>query len=135
MLTGDYDQAVVSYREGLDHLRRPDMHADVPPLGDSARDIFKALQLNLSHAQLKREDFQAAARAADAALTVDPQNVKALFRRGMAMGRLGMFHEALWDLTRARRQEPNDRLILRTLHMTVRVRLRVRVSSSSERCT
>eukprot|EP00931_Biecheleriopsis_adriatica_P052667 TRINITY_DN30686_c0_g1_i1.p1 TRINITY_DN30686_c0_g1~~TRINITY_DN30686_c0_g1_i1.p1 ORF type:complete len:1252 (+),score=338.37 TRINITY_DN30686_c0_g1_i1:38-3757(+) len=61
-------------------------------------DLQQALRLNLSLARFKADDYQAAAEAATAVLEKNPLHGKALYRRGLAMLKLGQREEAAKDL-------------------------------------
>jgi Flp pilus assembly protein TadD len=59
-----------------------------------------SLQLNLAMAEIKLENWTSAKKAATAAVAIEPTNVKALFRRGMALARSGSLEEATADLSK-----------------------------------
>lgn len=56
--------------------------------------------MNLAMAEIKLENWASAKKAAAAAVAIEPTNVKALFRRGMALARSGSFEEATVDLNK-----------------------------------
>jgi tetratricopeptide (TPR) repeat protein len=60
-------------------------------------------------AYLKLTDYPGAAERAGLALTKDPSNVKALYRRGVARNHLGLNEEALDDLNEALRLDPENK--------------------------
>jgi tetratricopeptide (TPR) repeat protein len=64
------------------------------------KDIRLSLLLNLSLTSLKRNQTSHALKYSNDALKVDPKNVKALFRRGQALSRLGNLEGARKDLQR-----------------------------------
>lgn len=85
---GDARQALDRYREGLELVQL--FNGKVPArthnkeLRHRADMIFLALHLNASQTCLKLRDWAGAADHADRVLCIDPQNVKALYRRAVA---------------------------------------------------
>lgn len=71
------------------------------------------------------KDYPVACEAATAALEKgDPQNVKALFRRGLARNHLGLPDEAIVDLSRALEVDPTNKPVkVSTMHSCVSVLL------------
>lgn len=67
--------------------------------------------LNQAVVQLRLKDFTSVVYACDSALAIDPDNTKALYRRGMAQNELRNYEQALDDLKRALKRIPDDRLI------------------------
>jgi Flp pilus assembly protein TadD len=60
-------------------------------------------------ASINLKDFPTACEAATAALEKDSQNVKALYRRGLARNHLGLPEEATRDLTTALELDPTNK--------------------------
>ncbi|XP_055595292.1 peptidyl-prolyl cis-trans isomerase D-like [Uranotaenia lowii] len=67
--------------------------------------------LNQAAVFLKLNDSTAVLFACNAALALDPDNVKALFRRGQAHNRLQNYELAIDDLRRVQAKAPTDRLV------------------------
>ncbi len=67
------------------------------------------MYLNLALIKLKSQRYKAAENDCIEALDIDPKNVKALFRRGVARIGLLMWAEAEADLKRARTLDPSIR--------------------------
>jgi peptidylprolyl isomerase len=96
---GSYSDAIRSYMDAAE------MVEDV----DAAVELWVTCQLNASMAYLKLTDYPGAAERAGLALTKDPSNVKALYRRGVARNHLGLNEEALDDLNEALRLDPENK--------------------------
>lgn len=71
-----------------------------------------ANSLNLAAALLKEADFENVVFACNTALTIDPTNAKALYRRGQAHNALKNYELAIADLRQALEQIPNDKLVM-----------------------
>lgn len=70
-----------------------------------------ANSLNLAAALLRQEDFENVVFACNSALAIDPNNPKALFRRGQAHNALKNYELAITDLKQALEQIPTDKLV------------------------
>uniref|UniRef100_A0A182YQE0 Uncharacterized protein n=1 Tax=Anopheles stephensi TaxID=30069 RepID=A0A182YQE0_ANOST len=83
--------------------------------GSGRRAVLTEFQLlnclNQAVVQLRLKDFTSVVYACDSALAIDPDNTKALYRRGMAQNELRNYEQALEDLRRALKRIPDDRLI------------------------
>ncbi|XP_078054644.1 peptidyl-prolyl cis-trans isomerase FKBP8 [Mustelus asterias] len=75
---------------------------------------------NLAAAQLKLEHFEAALKSSDAALQHQPNNVKALFRKGKVLALQGEYAEAIPVLRKASRLEPLNKAIQAELTQLLR---------------
>jgi C4-type Zn-finger protein len=81
------------------------------------RDKIKlSCALNAALCHLKLEAFNKAAKVATTALSVDPDNVKGLFRRGTAYFKVGKFSDAKADLLKAAELDPSNKEVLKMLH-------------------
>ncbi|KAL1704637.1 hypothetical protein EV121DRAFT_291204 [Schizophyllum commune] len=89
--SGDYVAAVGHYTEAI--------------LADKHDPTFF---LNRAAAYLKLGKLEDAERDCTSTLAIDPQNVKALFRRGQARQGTGKLEEAIQDLKAALKREPNN---------------------------
>lgn len=67
--------------------------------------------LNLAAALLKLEDYENVLFACNSALALDPNNAKALFRRGQAHNRVKNYELAISDLSQVLQQLPGDKLV------------------------
>jgi tetratricopeptide (TPR) repeat protein len=79
------------------------------------KELQVALGLNLAACQLKLGQADHASSNCSRILELDPGNVKALYRRGMARMRLGDLDEAEEDLRQAGRREPGNTAVQRRL--------------------
>ncbi|CAE7362157.1 cyp41 [Symbiodinium microadriaticum] len=95
----DYSEAIRLYEDG----------AEMVDEVDSATELWVTCQLNAAMAYLKLADYPGAAERAGLALSKDPSNVKALYRRGVARNHLGLNEEALVDLEEALRIDPENK--------------------------
>lgn len=76
-------------------------------------DQFHLLNLlNYAATELKLGNYENVCTACNAALTIDPQNWKGLYRRGQAHGELKNYELCLEDLKRAHHLVPENKKIL-----------------------
>ncbi|ELU06040.1 hypothetical protein CAPTEDRAFT_168280 [Capitella teleta] len=66
---------------------------------------------NMTAAQLKVEAFDAAIKSADEVLRIQPENVKALFRKGKCLAAKGEVTSAISCLKKALKLEPDSKII------------------------
>eukprot|EP00039_Didymoeca_costata_P005647 m.83335 g.83335 ORF g.83335 m.83335 type:complete len:250 (-) comp12916_c0_seq3:302-1051(-) len=115
---GEKYKLALSYLESLETIHeldeRDDDYMDSLILEASTQSI--PLLLNLAACQLKDGQFQGAIDASTMVLKKEPNNIKALFRRGKAHLLIRRnTEEALADLKRANELSPNDKNIKRAL--------------------
>lgn len=67
--------------------------------------------LNQAAVRLRLKEFANVVHACNAALAIDPENTKALYRRGLAQNEMRNYERALDDLGRALQRLPEDKLI------------------------
>ena len=108
-----WSEAVRSYEEALSAIE--------VELGFMAADCREAKEnripcfTNMAECFLRMKDFHAARECCSKALDIDPQCIKALFRRGAACARDGMFAEARRDLDAANELSPGNKTITKEL--------------------
>lgn len=106
--------AVTSYDDAIRHLDSAGAGTS-DPMSDEQAQLYKTLKvschLNASMAEVKLGSYVSAEEHATKALEEDPENAKALYRRGVARRHLGTLDEARQDLLRAAKLVPADRLI------------------------
>nr|XP_040220793.2 peptidyl-prolyl cis-trans isomerase D [Anopheles coluzzii] len=85
------------------------------PRRDGTRTLLADFQLlnclNQAAVRLRLKDYPSVVGACNAALAIDPDNTKALYRRGIAQNEQRNYEQALEDLGRALKRIPDDRLI------------------------
>ena len=105
----EYSLAVHSYSRALKYL------------GSSTSPAVVELKVkcwnNISASHLRVQEYTSAKKACDSVLKVDPNNVKALFRKGKVLIAENEFEEALELLKKANSLDPENRLIRRELQV------------------
>lgn len=106
--TGEYGQAILLYSLALDKA------AELPDQDNKlfARDIVYS---NRSACFLKLGQHEKAEEDARRALELNPNNLKAVFRRGLALHAMGRYFDALPVLAEAHKLEPNNKQIKQAL--------------------
>lgn len=87
---------------------------------EKRKKLLTTSHLNLAMTHLKRNDFTAARKAADEALTSDSKNVKALYRRGMANIGLKDLEDAKVDFKQVIKIEPDNKAAKQQLAVCVK---------------
>lgn len=117
LATSDKEKGGVAFKEG-NFGKAADLYlqaADIIDEVESARDLWVTCQLNASQSYLNLKDFPSAAEKATLALSKDPNNLKALYRRGLARNHLGLAEEALSDLNHALAIDPENKPVKVTI--------------------
>lgn len=96
-----------------------------------AMGLKRPVLLNIAACQLRQQDYHGAVATCGEVLQEDPQNAKALFRRGKARRTLGQSEAALRDLEAARAAAPGDAAVAKEL-ATVRRDLQQERTASSQ---
>jgi peptidylprolyl isomerase len=94
----NYEVAILAYDEAI-------------KLSDGcaiANEVWLTCKSNAAQAYLNLENYEAAVAYLSSVLKKDKQNIKALYRRGLARNRLGESEKALKDLTLASNLDPNN---------------------------
>lgn len=107
--TGEYGQAILLYSLALD--KAEELPADAPS-SVFPRDVIYS---NRAACFLKLGQHEKAEEDARKALEINPENVKANFRQGLALHAMGQYRAALPILTRAHKIEPNNKQIKQAL--------------------
>lgn len=113
---GDYSNAAHCYRRALDFLDDMGLNlaespADLQLLLDTRLKVYN----NLTATQMKMEAYEAALKSVDFVLKVQPNNVKALYRKGKILACQGNVSEAVSVLKRALKLEPETKIIQQEL--------------------
>ncbi|XP_056636515.1 FK506-binding protein 59 [Diorhabda sublineata] len=101
---GKYDLAIKLYKRIQSYLEN-ETDTDAKEERDA---LLLASHLNVALCQLKLKEYFDARSAATSALKIDPNNEKALFRRGQALLQLGEPELANKDFTRCLEIDPNN---------------------------
>jgi len=104
-----YEEAVENYNESLSYLENTDHWFE--DMLEQKRTVEKSCYLNLAQSYLYLKDYHSCEGVASSALAIDPDNVKALFRRGQALLELQEFSQAKLDLVAASKLSPSDKQI------------------------
>lgn len=128
----EYATAIQCYSAAVDYLDDA-----TEEYGEEVRDEVKPLLVerlkalnNMGAAQIKVGAYEVALKSLEAVLRCQPNNVKALFRKGKALGLQGKFKDAVTILKTALELEPESRLIHQEL---ARVREKAREEAESEK--
>jgi peptidylprolyl isomerase len=99
----DFVSALEQYEEAaelVDVNEEPDVKA-----------LYITCKLNSSQACIGLQDYASALKQATDALKKDPNNVKGLYRRGVARNHLGLSEEACEDLMKALEIDPDNKAV------------------------
>ncbi len=98
---GDFNEAISAYNRAVEFCED----------FDDAGDIWQACKLNLAQAYINTKKYANAADAAGAVIAKDDTSVKALFRRAVARTHCSMPEEALEDLNKALKIDPENKSV------------------------
>ncbi|XP_058466632.1 peptidyl-prolyl cis-trans isomerase FKBP8 isoform X2 [Malaya genurostris] len=117
----EYNLAIQSYRRALEYLdeseggiTKPTVSGDVEPSNAELQDLLEdrmKVYNNLALAQLKIAAFDAALKSVEHVLQCQPNNAKALFRKGKILDAKGETKEAIAFLQKAATIDEDDKLI------------------------
>ncbi|XP_050047084.1 peptidyl-prolyl cis-trans isomerase FKBP8-like [Dermacentor andersoni] len=113
---GDYSNAAHCYRRALDFLDDMGLNlsespADLQLLLDTRLKVYN----NLTATQMKMEAYEAALKSVDFVLKVQPNNFKALYRKGKILAGQGNVSEAVSTFKKALKLEPDNKVIQQEL--------------------
>ena len=97
-----FAEAIKAYEEAAEAVGDEELNED-------AKALWITCKLNAAQAAISNTDYPRAMKFAADALGKSPKNVKGLYRRGLARGRLGMSEEALQDLKAALEVDPDNK--------------------------
>eukprot|EP01053_Blabericola_migrator_P001129 Blabericola_migrator_1__1128@NODE_128_length_13299_cov_164_804867_g113_i0_p10_GENE_NODE_128_length_13299_cov_164_804867_g113_i0NODE_128_length_13299_cov_164_804867_g113_i0_p10_ORF_typecomplete_len284_score81_27FKBP_C/PF00254_28/5_5e31TPR_9/PF13371_6/1_1e03TPR_9/PF13371_6/2e07TPR_2/PF07719_17/0_27TPR_2/PF07719_17/3_6e03TPR_2/PF07719_17/0_00033TPR_16/PF13432_6/0_24TPR_16/PF13432_6/0_00046ANAPC3/PF12895_7/1_2e02ANAPC3/PF12895_7/5_4ANAPC3/PF12895_7/0_0014TPR_11/PF13414_6/0_2TPR_11/PF13414_6/5e02TPR_ len=103
---GQYAEAIRHYNVGKDMLQGCEEWVETQAA--AAKPLKRAIHLNLAQCHLKVESWLECVIEASAVLATEPENIKALFRRGVARTHLGEYEVALDDLLKAAHADPKN---------------------------
>ncbi|XP_067275046.1 FKBP prolyl isomerase 16 [Pseudorasbora parva] len=108
----EYSMAAQAYCMALDVLTTHDGQSCVTEEEEEEVNDYRVKCLNnLAAAQLKLGQFDEALHTSRDVLFLDPQNVKALFRKGKLLSEKGEYEEAMETLKKALKLEPSTKAI------------------------
>ena len=110
---GEFEEAVKHYNKGLLSLRML-FEMDKDPIITSHEQAIKLIKeveiltcVNLAHVYIKLEQYHYAIKYASQALEKEPENTKALFRKGVAYTKIGELERARECLNEVVRIDPS----------------------------
>lgn len=116
---GDYKRAIEHYNKALFSIRLLIEDRNLNIGEDYVQKVIKEVEIptssNLTLCYLKEGDYQSVIKYANKLLSTEEDNVKILYRRGMAYTHLNEFEKAKEDLMRANKLEPNNKTVLEGL--------------------
>jgi len=99
----EYEVSIFHYERALEHLLHPSIVST-----KQAHEIYVLVRSNMAAAYLKLEEYQKAREQCNFALATDAGCAKALFRRAEAWRAESQFSNAIEDLEKALRLQPNN---------------------------
>lgn len=109
---GEYGQAILLYSLALDKA------AELPDAAEKGKKQLFRRDLTLSNRAacfLKLGQHEKALADTEQAQKIEPTNIKAIFRRGLALHAMGRYEEALPILAEAHKMEPQNKQIKQAL--------------------
>jgi len=106
---GNYRHAAARYAKALTHCAK---FYDLSPQEEQeVKDVKLSLYLNMAFSYIKLEKFDNAFASCNDALSIDPKNVKALYRRATVQYEKRKFDDAITDLKEAEKLAPEDKAV------------------------
>jgi len=114
---GNIEFAIRRFNRAADFVRRVDQSGNFPPksVRDRGHTVLCQCELNLAACRLKISEHDKVVEHCTSALSLDPHNVKGLFRRSQALAKLGRYQEAKKDAVEARGLEPKNKAVIAQL--------------------
>ncbi len=110
---GEVQSAAVCYSSALKYL----IPVGIEKADGEAVSLRIALLLNLAACHLKFEQNNHVVSNCTKVLELDPDNLKAIYRRGVALTRMNHLEKAKEEFARAKELEPSNRAVLEQLRM------------------
>lgn len=107
----DYVFAINSYDIALKIVNSSSKVEFTPEEEEALLDVKMKCLNNLAAAQLKLDHFEAALKSCSMVLEQQPENIKALFRKGKVLVQQGEYSEAIAILRKALKLEPTNKTI------------------------
>ncbi|KAL3680264.1 hypothetical protein R1sor_023220 [Riccia sorocarpa] len=112
-----FEEAVQQYEMALAYMGDDFMFQLFGKYKDMADAVKTPCHLNMAASMLKLERYEEAIGHCTIVLGEDPNNTKALFRRGKARAALGQTDAAKEDFTKLKKLAPDDKAVLRELRV------------------
>lgn len=107
----DYVFAINSYEIALKIVNSSSKVDFTPEEEDELLDVKMKCLNNLAASQLKLDHYEAALKSCNLVLEQQPENIKALFRKGKVLAQQGEYSEAIAILRKALKLEPSNKTI------------------------
>lgn len=107
----DYVFAINSYDIALKIVNSSSKVDFTPEEEEELLDVKMKCLNNLAASQLKLDHYEAALKSCNLVLEQQPENIKALFRKGKVLAQQGEYSEAIAILRRALKLEPSNKTI------------------------
>ncbi|KAG8594403.1 hypothetical protein GDO81_001190, partial [Engystomops pustulosus] len=107
----DYVFAINSYDIALKIVNSSSKVDFTPDEENELLDVKMKCLNNLAASQLKLDHFEAALKSCNMVLEQQPENIKALFRKGKVLAQQGEYSEAIAILRKALKLEPTNKTI------------------------
>lgn len=107
----DYVFAINSYEIALKIVNSSSKVDFTPEEEDELLDVKIKCLNNLAASQLKLDHYEAALKSCNLVLEQQPENIKALFRKGKVLAQQGEYSEAIAILRKALKLEPSNKTI------------------------
>ncbi|KAM9331455.1 peptidyl-prolyl cis-trans isomerase FKBP8 [Gastrophryne carolinensis] len=107
----DYIFAINSYDLALNIVNSSSKVDFTPDIEAELLDVKIKCLNNLAASQLKLDHFEAALKSCNMVLQQQPDNIKALFRKGKVMAQQGEYSDAIAILRRSLKLEPSNKTI------------------------
>ncbi len=102
----DYGQAAVHYTQAIESFELVSVELD-----HQSKELLCAALSNRAACSLKLGDHENALADSEACLKIDPNHIKAIFRKGLALHAMGRYREACPVLGKAASMKPKDKEI------------------------
>merc|ERR1712226_1308262 len=112
---GEYSQAIQQYARGLEFLSLEDAAEPTPEELAELNEIKLKCFNNKGQCQLKIAAWDACISSCDEVLRIDKDNVKALYRKSLALAEKGELDNAIDILKKAAEIEPDNKQVAREL--------------------
>lgn len=115
---GVLDFAQDRYEKALSYLKDMEPATDLPgELATRYQKLKCQCFLNLAACHLSGDEFDKVTENCTAALELEPDNVKGLFRRGQAYAKLNQYEKAKDDFTKAQSLDKDNKAVTKQLHL------------------